>query len=120
MIRPPARPHSTDKREKLSSRAEFRRFSASESWVVRDTLPSIMSPTVFRDGRYRFYFNSREEDRIHVHVESSDGQLKIWLEPRIELAENHGIPEREVTKILRIVENNHGEIEQRWHKHRRG
>lgn len=57
---------------------------------------------------------------MHVHVESSDGELKIWLEPRIELAENHGIPEREVTKIIAIVEQRHVEIEERWRQHRRG
>ena len=78
-----------------------------------------MSPTVFREGRYRFYFNSREEDRLHVHVESAEGELKVWLEPRIELAQNHGIPEREVTKILNILEKRHGEIEERWRQHRR-
>ncbi len=76
-----------------------------------------MSPTVFREGQYRFYFNSREEDRLHVHVESPEGQLKVWLEPRIELAQNHGIPEREVTKILRVLEKRHGEIEERWRQH---
>jgi hypothetical protein len=86
-------------------------------WIARATLGS-MSPTVFRDGRYRFYFNSREEDRMHVHVESPDGQLKVWLEPRIELADNYEIPGREVTKILRIIEDRHGEIERRWHEHR--
>lgn len=79
-----------------------------------------MSPTVFREGRYRFHFFSLEEDRIHIHVESPDGELKVWLEPRIELAQNHGIPEREVGRILRILEKRHGEIEQRWRQHRRG
>ena len=56
---------------------------------------------------------------MHVHVESPDGELKIWLEPRIELAENYGIPTRELSKILEVVEERHGEIEQRWHQHRR-
>lgn len=78
-----------------------------------------MSPTVFREGRFRFYFNSREEDRLHAHIESPDGELKVWLEPRIEVAQNHGIPEREVTKILGILEKRHGEIEKRWREHRR-
>ncbi len=27
-----------------------------------------MSPTVFRERGYRFYFFSREEPRMHVHV----------------------------------------------------
>lgn len=76
-----------------------------------------MSPTVFREGQYRFYFNSREEDRMHVHVGSPEGQVKVWLEPAIELAQNHGIPEREITKILRIVAERHDEIEQRWREH---
>jgi hypothetical protein len=55
---------------------------------------------------------------MHVHVESSDGEVKIWLEPRIELAENHNVPNREVTKILAVVEKRHGEIEERWRQHR--
>ncbi len=78
-----------------------------------------MSPTVLRDGPYRFYFFSREEDRMHVHIESPDGELNVWLEPGIEVAQNHGIPEREVTKILRIVKERHVEIEQRWRQHHR-
>jgi hypothetical protein len=49
-----------------------------------------MSPTVFREGPYRFYFNSREEDRLHVHIEAPSGELKIWLEPRIEEGEKGG------------------------------
>jgi hypothetical protein len=56
---------------------------------------------------------------MHAHIESPDGELKVWLEPRIEVAQNHGIPEREVTKILRILEKRHGEIEERWREHRR-
>ena len=43
-------------------------------------------PTVFVEGPYRFYFFSREETRKHVHVASSDGEVKIWLEPEISLA----------------------------------
>ena len=27
-----------------------------------------MSPTIFREGPFRFYFFSREETRMHVHV----------------------------------------------------
>ena len=40
-----------------------------------------MSPTVFRYRSYRFYFFSREELRMHVHVFSPDGEAKFWLEP---------------------------------------
>ena len=78
-----------------------------------------MSPTVFREGPYRFFFNSREEDRMHVHIRSGDGDAKIWLEPRIEIAENHGLSERELTKLVRILEKRHGEVEERWNEHKR-
>ncbi len=57
---------------------------------------------------------------MHVHVESPEGEVKVWLEPRIELAQNHGVAEREVRKILRILEQRHVEIEDRWRQHRRG
>jgi len=83
-----------------------------------DTI-SRMSPTVFREGRYRFYFNSREEDRMHVHIESPDGEAKFWLEPRIELDETYGISHREITKLLKILEERHGEIEDHWRQHHR-
>ncbi len=42
-------------------------------------------PTVYREGPYRFFFNSREETRVHIHVQSPDGvgkfgwsQLSLW------------------------------------------
>jgi hypothetical protein len=45
-----------------------------------------MSPTVIRVGGYRLFFFSRGEARLHVHVLSSDGEAKFWLEPEIGLA----------------------------------
>ena len=45
-----------------------------------------MSPTIFRYCPFRFFFFSREEDRLHVHVQSADGEAKFWIEPVIELA----------------------------------
>lgn len=50
-----------------------------------------MSPTVFRKLGLRFFFFSREEPRMHVHVQSANGDAKFWLEPGIELAENNGL-----------------------------
>ena len=40
-----------------------------------------MSPTLFRERGYRFFFFSREEARMHVHVYHADGEAKFWLEP---------------------------------------
>jgi hypothetical protein len=32
-----------------------------------------MSPTVFKEKGYRFFFFSREEEQMHVYVVSGDG-----------------------------------------------
>jgi hypothetical protein len=50
-----------------------------------------MSPTVFREDGYRFFFFSREETRMHVHVHCAEGEAKFWLEPQIELARNYNL-----------------------------
>lgn len=46
-----------------------------------------MSPTVLIIKKYRFFFNSREEKRKHIHVSTSDGTAKFWLEPIVSLAD---------------------------------
>ena len=79
-----------------------------------------MSPTIFREGPYRFFFFSREESRTHVHVASGDGEAKFWLSPEIELAENHGLPERELAKIATIIRNHEQQIRTAWTTHFRG
>ena len=74
-------------------------------------------PTVFIDGRYRFYFFSREENRRHVHVSSSDGEAKIWLEPEIEVARVVNLSAQEVIKILEIIRDTQEEINDFWDRH---
>lgn len=74
----------------------------------------IVSPTIFREGPYRFFFFSREESRMHIHVYSADGEAKFWLRPAIELAENKGIPAREITSIVKIIERREDEIATAW------
>jgi hypothetical protein len=76
-----------------------------------------VSPTVFREGPYRFYFFSREEPRIRVHVASSDGEAKFWLEPDMALAENHGIPSRELGALQKMVKTHEQDIRIAWQSH---
>ena len=57
-----------------------------------------MSPTVFRAGKYRAFFFSREESRLHVHLSSPDGEAKFWLEPILALAVHTGLTARELKK----------------------
>ena len=76
-----------------------------------------MSPTVFREGPYRFFFFSREETRMHVHVASSEGEAKFWLQPRLELAENHGLPDQEISVVRKILERRSDEVRAAWRSH---
>ena len=76
-----------------------------------------MSPTVFRKDGYRFYFFSREESRMHVHVQSQQGEAKFWLEPTIELAQHTGISQREINAALKLVKDNEHEICIAWNRH---
>ncbi len=61
-----------------------------------------MSPTVFREGGFQFYFFSREEPRMHVHVYGQNGEAEFWLEPQIELAQNYDLSQKELSEALRL------------------
>jgi hypothetical protein len=76
-----------------------------------------MSPTVFRDGPFRFFFFSREEERLHVHVQSADGEAKFWIEPEIELARNHQLSGQDLSRVLELVIEHEQEIRDAWQRH---
>ena len=76
-----------------------------------------MSPTVFRIGKYRAFFFSREEERMHVHVSSPDGEAKFWLEPILALASQTGLSKRELGLMQGLVEDHHAEIARAWRRH---
>ena len=74
-------------------------------------------PTVFIDGKYRYYFFSREEKRRHIHVSSSDGEMKVWLEPEISIAKVVNFDNHEVSDILATIDRRKEEINAEWTKH---
>ena len=76
-----------------------------------------MSPTVFRWKDYRFFFFSREEERMHVHVHGPGGEAKFWLEPEIGIARNHQFTEPQLAEVGRVVKERRDEIVDAWHKH---
>ena len=57
-----------------------------------------------REGEFRFYFFSREESRMHVHVSHPDGEAKFWLTPSIELACNIGLSATKLGQTVRLVQ----------------
>jgi len=76
-----------------------------------------MSPTVFREGGFRFYFFSREEPRMHIHVYGEKGEAKFWIEPQIELAQSYGLADIELNLIRKLIEEREHEIRKAWSGH---
>ena len=76
-----------------------------------------MSPTVFRARGLRFYFFSREEPRLHVHVNGPMGEAKFWIDPEIELAQNYGMSKRTIGAALRLIREHEHEIRSAWKEH---
>lgn len=74
-------------------------------------------PTVFIDGKYRYYFFSREETRRHVHVSSPDGEIKVWLEPEISIAKVINLNSHEISEIMETINRRKEEINAEWTKH---
>ena len=78
---------------------------------------AIMSPTVLRKDGYRFFFFSREETRMHVHVHTANGEAKFWLEPQIELARGHRLTQVQLQEICQIIEEHHDSLIAAWRRH---
>ena len=63
-------------------------------------------PTVMRIGAFRFHFYSDEgNEPPHIHVATSDGECKFWLQP-VRLARNRGLPPLTIRKIEKFVFDN--------------
>ena len=52
-----------------------------------------------------------------MHVACTDGEIKLWLEPEVEVARNHGLSSEQLTELLRVVEERRDEIIERWRNH---
>lgn len=74
-------------------------------------------PTILRQRGYRLFFWSADcNEKQHIHIEKAEKIAKFWLIP-VELQENHGYNTREINEIIRIIEENHQYILDRWEEH---
>ena len=76
-----------------------------------------MSTTILREKGFRFFFFSREETRMHVHVYCENGEAKFWMEPEIELARNHRLSRLQLKQIEKIIEDHYDEFTAAWQTH---
>lgn len=74
-------------------------------------------PTILIIGNIRFFFNSREETRRHIHIEMPDGTAKFWLEPLVSLAIFHNLSEQDLNKIESIVKEKRDDFIKEWNRH---
>ena len=73
-------------------------------------------PTIMYVLGFRFFFYSREETRMHVHVEYQGREAKIWLD-NFEVAENSGLKEYQLRRIITLVRLYEKEIKSKWISH---
>jgi Domain of unknown function (DUF4160) len=59
----------------------------------------------------------REEERLHIHVQSAGGEAKIWIEPEIELARNYELSDQDLSRVLELVIEHEQEIRDARHRH---
>jgi len=76
-----------------------------------------LTPTIYRERGYRFFFFSREEPRVHIHVSCADGEAKFWLEPQIELAKNYRLSPAQLREVQDMIEEHADEFRTAWQRH---
>ena len=76
-----------------------------------------VSPTIFKAKGLRFFFFSREEERMHVHVLGEEGEAKIWVDPQIEVARNHRLSDKTLATALELIREREDEIRRAWDQH---
>ena len=73
-----------------------------------------MSPTVLREGPYRFYFYSHEPNEPpHIHVDRDRQSAKFWLET-VAVVYNIGFSDKELGKIESILRNHRQDLLEAW------
>ena len=54
---------------------------------------------------------------MHVHVYAGNGEAKFWMEPKIELAQNFGLSDKDLRTVQNLIEEHADEICSGWYKH---
>lgn len=71
-------------------------------------------PTVLKVGPYRFFFYAGDRDEPqHIHIERDDKIAKFWLDP-VRLQNSGGFSRVEISKIHKIIIENHSKFLEAW------
>lgn len=84
-----------------------------------------MSPTIHRESGYVFYFVSFDVasgEPAHGHVgegsQRPSRDAKIWLEPHVHVAHQGRFGNREVRRIVHIVESRRQQLLEDWNAYK--
>lgn len=73
-------------------------------------------PAVLRIGPYRFFFYANENNEPrHIHIQKERNLAKFWLQP-VAVAGSSGFPSHELTRLLRLVEDNQQTLVEAWNE----
>jgi hypothetical protein len=73
-------------------------------------------PTIHREGSYKFRFYSNENNEPpHIHVWSTEGQMKVWLNEDLEIENCYNIPRHEWKTILEIISKQRKIFLKKWY-----
>ena len=86
-----------------------------------------MSPLVFKEGEFVFWFHSYDvlhENRSSIHVgkgsQNDAGDAKIWLEPQIEIGRTgRSLSRSDLDRAIKIIERNLAWLQEAWNDHKR-
>lgn len=71
-------------------------------------------PTVLKVGPYRFFFYAGDQgEPLHVHIERDDKIAKFWLDP-VRLQNSGGFSRVEISRIHKIIIENHAKLMEAW------
>ena len=54
---------------------------------------------------------------MHIHVYAGNGEAKFWMEPKIELAQNFGLSDKDLRIVQSLIEGHADEIRSAWYEH---
>lgn len=54
---------------------------------------------------------------MHIHVYCGSGEAKFWLEPKIEIAKNYKLSQKQLGEAQQIIEAHQNEFKSAWKKH---
>ena len=76
-----------------------------------------MSPTIYREGPYRFSFFANEgNEPPHIHVSQERMQAKFWLTPDVILAHAVGFSPVDLRRLQAITQEHRQEFLEAWNE----